>query len=102
MQASTDHLHRCAEIDAAYVMIRAIASRSPAHGLRPLFVDRRDQIIALSARRAIPTVYETRESVAAGGLMSYGTSLTNGYRQVDIYTDESSKVISPLTYGRAP
>jgi hypothetical protein len=45
---------------------------------------------------------ETRESVAAGGLMSYGTSLTNGYRQVDIYTDESSKVISPLTYGRAP
>jgi putative ABC transport system substrate-binding protein len=83
------------EIDAAYVMIAQLRAKAILMGSDPLFVNRRDQIVALSARYAIPTVYETRESVAAGGLMSYGTSLADGYRQAGIYTGRVLKGDKP-------
>ena len=83
------------EIDAAFVMIAQLRAGALLIGSDPLFVDRRDQIVTLSARHAIATVYETRESVVAGGLMSYGTSLTDGYRQVGIYTGRVLKGDKP-------
>ena len=52
----------------------------------PLFFMERDRLVALAARHALPTMYFFREFVAAGGLMSYGTSLADGYRQVCVYT----------------
>jgi putative ABC transport system substrate-binding protein len=52
----------------------------------PLFFDRRDQLIALAARQAIPAVYYLRAFSQAGGLLSYGNSLTDMYRQVGTYT----------------
>jgi putative ABC transport system substrate-binding protein len=46
----------------------------------PLFYLRRDQLTALAARHAVPTVYEFREFTAAGGLLSYGLSITDTFR----------------------
>ena len=51
----------------------------------PFFFIHRDQFAALAERHAVPTVHFFREFVTAGGLMSYGTSLTDGYHQAGIY-----------------
>jgi len=52
----------------------------------PLFLNRRDRLLALMARYALPAIYENREFTRAGGLMSYGTSVPDVYRQIGIYT----------------
>jgi putative tryptophan/tyrosine transport system substrate-binding protein len=51
----------------------------------PFFNARRDLLVALAARHGLPAVYEFREFAAAGGLMSYGTSLVGAYRQYGLY-----------------
>jgi putative ABC transport system substrate-binding protein len=52
----------------------------------PSFFGRREQIVALAERTAIPAIYEWREFAAAGGLISYGPSLTGIYREIGLYT----------------
>jgi putative ABC transport system substrate-binding protein len=52
----------------------------------PFFLARRDQIVALAARHAIPAVYPVRDFAVAGGLMSYGTDFADSYRQAGVYT----------------
>jgi putative ABC transport system substrate-binding protein len=50
------------------------------------FIGRSNQLVALAARHAVPTIYPFREFTAAGGLLSYGASLPDLYRQVGVYT----------------
>ena len=61
----------------------------------PLFTGRREQLVTLAARHAIPTIFEWPEFVALGGLMSYGTNLADGYRQVGIYAGKILKGVKP-------
>jgi putative tryptophan/tyrosine transport system substrate-binding protein len=64
-------------------------------GTDPFFTSRREQIVALASRYAVPAIYEWQEFVAAGGLISYGTSLTTLYREVGIYVGKVLKGTKP-------
>jgi putative ABC transport system substrate-binding protein len=83
------------EIDAAFASLVELHAGALLIGPDPFFNDRREQLVALASRHALATSYEWRESVAAGGLISYGPSLTAAYRQVGIYAGRILKGEKP-------
>jgi putative ABC transport system substrate-binding protein len=58
-------------------------------------VEYRDQLVGLAARHAVPAVYEWREFVDSGGLMSYGANLKDTYRQIGVYAARILKGAKP-------
>jgi ABC-type uncharacterized transport system substrate-binding protein len=75
-----------AEIDTAFATLTHVRAGALVVGPDAFLIARTNQIVALAARHAVPTMYFLREFVEAGGLMSYGASLSDQYRQVGVYT----------------
>jgi putative ABC transport system substrate-binding protein len=89
------HASNEAELEAAFTTARQAGAGALLVAADPFFNNRRTYIIALAARHAIPAIYELREHALAGGLMSYGTNLSDGYRQVGIYAGRILKGEKP-------
>ena len=90
VKATTD-----SELDAAFV---ALAEQHPGALMvmgDAFFLSRRDKLVELTARQRIPTVYNLREYVAAGGLMSYGTNITEAHRIAGLYAGRILKGEKP-------
>jgi putative ABC transport system substrate-binding protein len=81
LNASTE-----AEINTAFANFAKLRVGALFIGAGSLFAGHAQQLATLAARHALPTFYQYREYVAAGGLISYGASLTDSYRQTGIYT----------------
>jgi putative ABC transport system substrate-binding protein len=83
------------EIDAAFASLGQVHAGALVLGPDPFFNTRRDQLVALATRYAMPAIYQWREFAEAGGLISYGSSLTAAARQVGIYTGKILKGAKP-------
>ena len=79
--AITEH-----DIDTIYASLVQIKAGGLVVGADAFFFARREQFVDLAARNSIPTIYPWREAVVAGGLASYGASVTDGYRLAGTYT----------------
>jgi ABC-type uncharacterized transport system substrate-binding protein len=74
------------EIDASFEKLVHDGAKAVLVASDAFFFSQRKQFVALTARYALPTIYQLREFTTDGGLMSYGTSVTEAYHQVGIYT----------------
>jgi putative ABC transport system substrate-binding protein len=83
------------EIEAAFRTLVRNRADALVIGADPFFASRRLQLATLAKRHAIPAIFNIREYAEAGGLMSYGTSLIETYRQVGIYTGKILKGAKP-------
>ena len=79
------------EISAAFATLGRARPDALFVGPGAFFVTRRVQLAHLATRHAVPAIYAEREYVEVGGLVSYGASLTDAYRQVGVYTDRVLK-----------
>jgi len=90
LQASTE-----TEIDAAFTALAGRGAGAFILGPDPFFFNRRQQLVALAARYAVPAIYEVREFVEAGGLVNYGANLTEALRQVGLYAGKVLNGVKP-------
>jgi putative tryptophan/tyrosine transport system substrate-binding protein len=88
--ASTD-----AELELAFSRIKQENAAALLPAADAFFDTRRQQIIAFAAKSRLPTIYQFREFATAGGLMTYGISITEGYRQTGIYAAQILKGAKP-------
>jgi len=90
LNASTDR-----EIDSAFVNVVRQRAGALLVATDAFLNSQHDQLAALATRNAVPAIHQTREFTAAGGLMSYGASITDAYRQVGVYAGRILKGEKP-------
>jgi putative ABC transport system substrate-binding protein len=90
LMASTE-----SEIDAAFVSLVQMRAGALVVGADPFFSSRREQLVALAARHAVPAIYALRDFAIVGGLISYGPSLAVVYHQVGVYVGKILKGAKP-------
>jgi putative ABC transport system substrate-binding protein len=90
LKASTE-----SEIDTAFATLVELNAGALVLPSDAYFNSRREQLVALAARHAVPAIYDWREYAAAGGLISYGPSLSAAYRLVGIYVGKILKGVKP-------
>ena len=95
LQIQTLNASAIGEIDTAFADISHARSDALFVAGDAFFTSRRGQFATLTARDKIPATYSNRDFVAAGGLMSYGTDLADGFHQVGVYTGQILKGAKP-------
>jgi putative ABC transport system substrate-binding protein len=90
LQAATER-----DLDAVFATLARLQPSALAIGADPFFISRREQIGALALRHPVPAIYQFREFAAAGGLMSYGSSLADSVRLSGIYVGRILKGEKP-------
>ena len=83
------------DIDTTFTTIVQQKADALIVGGDPFLLGQRDQLVRLAARYNVPTIYFLREFVDAGGLLSYGPSIANGYRQAGVYTGRILRGVKP-------
>jgi putative tryptophan/tyrosine transport system substrate-binding protein len=94
VEARNDH-----DIEVAFTTLKSSGGQALVVGADPFFTNRRHQIVALAARYSIPTLYQWREFVTEGGLISYGASLTASFGRVGNYV---GKILNGAKPGDLP
>src|SRR6516165_8113053 len=90
LQASRD-----SEIDAAFATLVELHAGALVIGGDPFFANRREQLVTLAANHGVPAIYQSREFVEAGGLISYGLNFTAAFRLVGVYAGKILKGAKP-------
>jgi putative tryptophan/tyrosine transport system substrate-binding protein len=86
LQVQVQHASDERDLDGAFAAFAQARAGALLVVSDPFFNAKREKIIGLAARQMLPAIYEWREFAEAGGLMSYGTSITDTFRQVGVYT----------------
>ena len=83
------------DFDTAFAKLAQLQAGGLLIGSSAFYVAKQEQLAALAVRHAVPAIFESRQFAIAGGLMSYGGSLTDAYRQAGVYTGRIAKGEKP-------